>query len=380
MTTVRLTDQQSKLLESILERLSLLHTESRSFGRKFAKECVESAIWKVMEANGDANSIASDAVSVVASKFEVPFYQWEVFLPVTGIEQLGTSSWKFGNIAIISTEGATFKRKTHKGLSTGFIRIGGFPNKYFASVKVTAIDQESAISLAHHVVEFHVSVLNALACLGGVAKRDRLGSSYGNFGEVLNSWILCGRDGKFGGKGSQTIPLAGLHPHLLKSSTLMADLHPRILEREIKNGTNDFYAKRIFPALKWLGKGIMRSSPEEKFLYYFLAMESLVFEEDFRGQVVVELKRRISTILFFKRSYLMDAAEAFTKFDHLYELRSSIVHRGGTEITQSDIELAHDLVLGVVYKMMNHHFFRTMETSDAFESWISSEYLKSDQK
>lgn len=375
--SIKFGDYDSKMYENLQDKLSLVHSKSRKYGRQYAKDILTEAMWEVLDSNKSPNAAAIEAVEGIVRKLQVPIRTWQVYYPLTGFDIRKRTEWNFGAIRVVKATNKKFQHDVVKPLNQSSVKTNLTGIHFYAQVSVEAIDSDSALAKAKPILDLHIDTLNSMAIISGSTKHESVFSSYMAIGETVHFFVLIGADNMFGWKRCMSLSLAGFNPHLLRSSQFIKLFGRNTISRELRAYSNDFFIKRIFPALKWSGRAAFQRKDEEIFLYYFLALESIYFESQYSGELMKELKSRIYTLLFTNRGWLGSSIEPYNKFGHLYKLRSDIVHRGGVEVSERDIELIKDLVVGSLFKIMRYGFFRQMKTSEQFESWFNSQKVPS---
>jgi Apea-like HEPN len=120
-------------------------------------------------------------------------------------------------------------------------------------------------------------------------------------------------------------------------------------------------AERFHQGLGWLTRARQSDDRAERLLYFFTAIEALLSTDDKSAPVVQTIARNAAAILTPDISARVKTAK---KIRELYDLRSSVVHRGSrpvsspqTQITQKIAEDLFWLVLNRVDLSMKHSAF-----------------------
>jgi len=308
-------------------------------------------------------------VEVVEEKYKIKLTKWDVYYPVSGINFKNGTKWNFGRVTFVKNSNRAFKKAIN---TSPMCSLNDLNVSCFAYIEVIAADSQSAIRISEPVLDFHIATLNALSNISGSYRVDSTFSSYMPLGESIHSLIFVGQKGyTLGWSRCMSLHLAGFNPHLLRGSQFIKGFSTRLIGKQLKTGTSDLFEKRLLLSLKWVGKATFQKTNEEKFLYYCLAFEALLYEQKFEKDVMATLKKRTYKLLFTKGRYLGSSINSHNKFDYIYDIRSAIVHRGGIEVTDSDIFLIRDLVIGCLFKFYHDKSLSRIKTSNQLEKWLT---------
>lgn len=356
----------------ILQILFDIYPKSKNYGKKYAEQTLKEAVWSVLRSKKGPNDSWKNGLKTIKKKYQITPISLNVYFPVSGISFKGTK-WDFGPATFIKLNNRQFK----KILDNNFLTTkwsSANPNiNCFIKVKVKAADLSSAVNIAKPKADLYIAVLNALSDIAGSSKPGNIFSSYMSIGESLHSSLMVFQGNKIIGiSRCVTFSLSGFNPHVLRAYSFIRKFRIIKISKELKKYNKSLFLERIFPALKWMGKAACQKTSEEIFLYYCLGLESIIFDSKFRGEMVDILQKRVRRLLFTSGSYLGNSIQSYNNFEYLYEIRSKIVHRGGTEVADNDIFLIRNLVVGCLYKILNNESsFSRYKTSDQFEKWLS---------
>ena len=366
-------EEQYTKYQGFITKLHALYPHSKNYDRRYAESKFREAMFQATKFSGDPNVNAKDAFKITIEAFQHTLCDWRVYIPVSGLALYKKTSWSFGKVFFCSKANRTFKLDAGElFMSSDNVTIHTV-SRYYARLDVEAVDVSAATNLAIQEVEKHVNVLNALGRLYGAIKPKDPHNMYGDKGVVINDWTIhCTITPRTSGlRLGRSVALGGFNPTMLKAPFLRTHYKWRWISKQLKNPTSTLFEERILPALKWIGKSALRTSNEEIFLDYSLAVEAMYFETKHSGELTKELQLRIYKLLFTNTSYLSSAIESYNKFEYIYDLRSRIVHRGGVEVSENDIQLMYDLARASLQKIIYYPRFR-QRTSKRFESWLMS--------
>jgi hypothetical protein len=310
---------------------------------------------------------SADGLKYVEDKFSISLSTWDVYFPVSGMLLHKKTKWAFGLAEFITTNNRSLL-KLIKLNQPHLFELG--PINCYLHLEVEASDHSSAINTSRPIADLHIAVLNALANIGGSASHNDPFSSYGNVGEHIHTCTLVRKNNLLGCSRSMSLNLAGFSPHVLTAHPFIKKFDSLKISKKLTDIDDSLYQKRLIPALKWLGKAISQNSEEEVFLYYCLAFEAILYESNFKENLMDNLRKRAYKLMFTSGNYLGGSVTAFNKFSYLYGIRSAIVHRGGTEVTEEDVKLIKDLVVGGLYKFFGKNSCSKFKTSEELEKWL----------
>jgi len=355
----------------ILQTLFDIYPKSKNYGKSYAEQTLKEAIWSVLKSKKELGESWKDGLKVIRNKYQIKPTLWSLYFPVSGINFKGTK-WIFGSVSFCKLNNRSFRKDIGRNLNAKELNSIQKNISCFLNVKIKAADFSSAVKIAKPTADLHIATLNALSNIAGSSKSDSVFSSYMIVGESVHSLVIAKDKSHFGFSRCMSLNLAGFNPHVLRAYPFIKRFGIKKISKELKKYDNSLFLKRIFPALKWTGRAVCQDTNEEVFLCYCLALESILYDSKSREEVVETLQRRVYKLLFSSGSYLGGSIKSYNKFEYLYEVRSKVVHRGETQITDDDIFLIRDLVIGSLYKVLYHksHLSR-YRTSDQFEKWLS---------
>ncbi len=369
---VVLIDKEIEKHQDLLKVLSEIYPESKKYGKRYAEQTLKEAIWSVLGSKKEPKDSWKSGLKTINNKYQITLKMLTVYFPVSGISFKGTK-WAFGPATFIKLGNREFKKILDNNFLTTKWSSANLKINCFIEIKIKAADLSSSVNIAKPKADLYIAVLNALSDIAGSSNPGNIFSSYMGVGESLHSSLMVFQGNKIIGiSRCLTFSLSGFNPHVLRAYPFIRKFRIIKISKELKKYNNGLFLKRIFPALKWMGKAVCQETSEEIFLYYCLGLESIIFDSKFRGEMMNTLQKRIYRLLFTSGSYLGKSIQSYNNFKYLYEIRSKIVHRGGIEVADNDIFLIRNLVLGCLYKILNNKSsFSRYKTSDQFEKWLS---------
>lgn len=144
----------------------------------------------------------------------------------------------------------------------------------------------------------------------------------------------------------------------------------------IFNGNKKNLSSRVGQGLGWLTRGRRSRDRAERFLFFFTAIEALLSSQDTSAQVIQTIARRAAVMLADKST---DREWWASKIKRLYVTRSSLVHRGDREVSQTDANeaqfVAELLYCGILRKedltTRFSDFEKCLDSATYGSKWIS---------
>lgn len=102
----------------------------------------------------------------------------------------------------------------------------------------------------------------------------------------------------------------------------------------IFNASKNSLGERVGQGLGWLSRGRQTADRAEKFLFFFTAIEALLSSDDKTAPVVQTISRYVAVILQNDAKLRFQLAN---NVKSLYETRSSLVHSGKRNVSNSDV-------------------------------------------
>lgn len=129
----------------------------------------------------------------------------------------------------------------------------------------------------------------------------------------------------------------------------------------------------LISAMQWAGKATAAVRKEEAFLWYAIALESLILMDNDREELNYRLRTRTAHLL---GRDLDGRKELSRKVRDMYKIRSKIVHSGWFEVTDADLSLMRVLAKGSILTILNDERFRSMKSVNDLVDWFNDQVLK----
>ncbi|MBB5066775.1 HEPN domain-containing protein [Granulicella mallensis] len=249
----------------------------------------------------------------------------------------------------------------------GSLFIGGNPTRTeFASVRVIAIDDQTAQAKTKQLLASHLAVLNAL-CAEAWPSYYRLSDSYIDpmdfrmIGTVLPS-------GEWGGSMTR---VRSVYP--LPSVKLRSIIESERSKRASALMTSkDEVSRRIRAGYELAGKACSTVDPATAFVLFTIALESSVMGGT-STEITHQLAMRVAHLV--SNSVSERAATARLVKD-LYKTRSKIVHRGETDITSREVNQIRILCLDSLRELAALAERDCMTQNAEFTRWFEMRQLQ----
>lgn len=274
----------------------------------------------------------------------------------TGIEQF----WKRAEELIPKYR----DRKPPEGVAPDF--KSHFSNRFIAQVRVRAVDSKAARNRAVKEIK------RTLDCINFYADREK-GMGVYVLGETQQGPRLDASirlTGETGMNLQHTLqpPWRGMpikqiaqRPGFARMSELLAKPQP--------GGLDD----RILTALQWAGRARIDPRPEERFLLYAVALETLLLGTRNATDLGYKLKLRCAHLVSAKD--INSRKLTVKQMGGLYATRSRIVHSGRFDITDSELYLIDEYARIALFIVLTREPFTQMTTEDELENWFEAQVL-----
>lgn len=133
------------------------------------------------------------------------------------------------------------------------------------------------------------------------------------------------------------------------------------------------FQRRVLSSLAWAGRASAAMRRDESFLFFAIALETLLTKTGSRTGVTDRLRLRAARLI----GLAPDTRKRVLKMvDRAYERRSELVHTGDTsELTESDWEALRELAQRALTGILTDERFSFMRQAQEFEEWFEKELL-----
>lgn len=234
-----------------------------------------------------------------------------------------------------------------------------------AFVKVEAVDRDSAVEIARDEVRAALDAIHFVDSLitnRGISRPASIDGFESSAGSVLT--LQPGQSFSYGrGGGGRFIQMDavfgkdGVSAGVRKVSRLFAASTPT--DRQLRTKT----------AIAWFGRATHCTRTAEAFLFYLIALESLLLGGSNTGELTYRLRLRAAHLL---GRGTQGRKWVFDQIAGLYAIRSAIVHRGVREVVPDDLGTARLIVQRAIFDMI--HTRRISKRLD-LEEWFNRQAL-----
>jgi hypothetical protein len=136
------------------------------------------------------------------------------------------------------------------------------------------------------------------------------------------------------------------------------------------------FRERILTAMKWAGKGDFAENNEDSFLFFALALESLILGAKNESELRYRFALRLAHLLGSTKPERLKIQKYAKKT--LYDIRCALVHTGQAQIPDSDLDTLGRMTFGSIFKLMRDEKFQGINTDNALENWFEEACLNGD--
>lgn len=321
----------------------------------------------------------------VETQLNRPVGDWKVFSLVDGLK-VAEDSHEFGSVeflefgrnhadALLEELSQAYSRDRLELLVSPTIR-DSLNGRTVALVRVKAFEAEAARANALKGLQLTVDVLNVYADMlynpGLMVRVDLPRASRYRASEVVLTMQVAP---SIQVSISHTA-VGAIHPlHTADLQTGQANqLGVAKISSILKKSSNSELESAILAAMQWAGRATADDRPEESFLLYAIALESILakMRDDF--PITYRLSTRCAHLL---ASGLENRRRVSNEIRRLYGMRSAIVHGGKYEVSQSDLHSIRFLALNSIIAVLTDDRFSGFTALADLDEWFQDQVLLS---
>ena len=348
----------------VVTHLHEKHAQCRQLSIKALQECLYGALNIVADgihhSESDPRDHIPQAIEHVRSVLSEPLQDYECWLQVTGIEPqslpLTLGNISFSHLRSTARNASRMSlHNLHSSLPSSTLRSiqdhsgSGFIGTTVGICHPQARDVTAAMEQADEMVRSTIECLNFLIDLvePGRASVSLLSQST-SAGE--SSRLLAALDGRstmhsWQKRSPILIPIEGWR----NPATSIGEAFSRI-DGLLRNHNLNPVESLLLSAVRWAGRAVAATSPQDAFLFSAIALECLTIPSS-NTELTYRLSHRVACLLEDGYEERLRVAE---KVKYLYSIRSKIVHSGDFS---ASIELQHemrDIVTQTIIRVLNN--------------------------
>ncbi len=340
------------------------------FSRVFISNKINGLIQTLLDVNDqDLQAKTAENVRRLVQELEkTAIVQWNIMIPIANLTlkippfQIGRVSFALMDKQLTDETLLAIKEINERTISPEEVKRkgmkmivelvqSGYVNKSVATVTVEAADQDSAVEHAEEEIEH---ALNALRFYGrAVLQNDgrRYRIFIGAEGTIFSSkhTTICLMP-----KQQFTLPFRHtgyFFPYEIDTKTIaliqklwLAELSG-VLQKHDKKRTE--FEKLLVTAIDFFGIAMNQLNPREAYLSFVTSLESLLLKENEPRGLLAERVAIIVGETYKARE------ELFKQMEHIYYIRSRIVHNGFTDITEDDVGLVSIIAFQAILHLVS---------------------------
>jgi hypothetical protein len=369
-------------LDRVLSMLSPDEGQPRAMSRATVNTLVSEAIEASLKEN---NSVSVDerigaSIALLETKLKAQPSDWEVWRTVDRLK-VPAEGFTLGKVFFCSAEHEAAK-KTRERMVTWLESkfnpllpqtvLHFWPERYSAQtlcrIATKAVDATAARELADGELQTTMAVLNFFASLVFDTSFLPVVCIPGNVSTYTISELATPKEPEPAFFSAHS---AHRYTAPFDLSTLNSD--PRVGAAFAKAGSllrdegqRDF-RDRLLTAIKWAGKGAASQTEEDAYLFYAIALESLLIGGKKHDQIAYKLRLRAAHLIGINPK---GRASVRDHVKDLYDLRSAMVHSGKTRIPKTDLVLLRFLTQSCIIHILGTDRFEKITTDEAIEQWF----------
>jgi hypothetical protein len=369
------TDLAGSICETVAER--------RPVSKQAIKGLVDDFFMRALP-NGDhtTNPNLGDQLSREADELKTALFDkpqdWEARLVVEGLAPSGLPC-RVGNVQFQHLDDAGLAglkehvsvliknlqpRDVDSALTTMSNNLEVWRGKTIAVLSINAVDGEAAIQAAKRKLQITVDAINLFS------PRESMGGWVFLPGDTMpqREFVLATCENSI----TPVFRSAGPRRKIPLSQISQRKGFARVSELLGKESPIDL-EDRILASVQWAGRAQVEARPEEAFLLYAIALESLLLGRDVKTELTYRLAVRCAHIV--GGPTLEDKKRVIDQIQSLYQLRSRIVHSGSFVVGEPQLALIRDYALLTVLLVVDRAPFDSMRTVKEFETWLENQVL-----
>jgi hypothetical protein len=176
------------------------------------------------------------------------------------------------------------------------------------------------------------------------------------------------------------LPFDVVHPKLLFKflhEQMPAHRVEALIGRQAKG---DDMTPRLRSALRYIGRAQQcrfENRHDDSFLYFIVAVEALLGNQDYRDSINYQLRMRIAHLIGQSFSERIEIERQVT---HLYDVRSKLLHRGMRQVRAADLNEASTYAIRCLIAIIFDRPAKDFSKFAELESWFRSRLLAGGEK
>lgn len=353
------------------------------------EEALQDAVLKSLNINEhfpntSFNSRLNDSLQELEARLIATPTEWNVFLQVLGVK-LKTSCFSFGNFRFLPSDKSTRAflwqlgaeiiqnssdtaeaKKTFKKHLRREIKRDLFEG-VVAWIRVNALDDKAARSNAIEELGLTLDVLNLFTLVvhpRGMEVRAYLPGQAHYHATTLS--IAYQKGVKYNAESGLRGPIDLFSlVHLNNNPVARRSLCK--LSRILKQKGPDDFPKRLLASIRFAGRATVNRVREESFLQHAIAMESLLADKEGAGEITFKLAARCAHLIGKDKQ---ERSDIFKEIKKLYKVRSKIVHRGSTDLSDIQLSQLQNYVRRVLFEILAKDTFDHILKEEQFLEWF----------
>ena len=370
-----LTDDEKRQFQITLQKLVAKLASDEYLSESTISNALQNAIFESLDIRArrsdDFASRLDKAILKLSQLASLPAEAHECLIEVSGLDPESLPA-KFGSVKFVNFNRHQSRRLEQKALSDSqddlarrqFVRDHAkrMLGYCFGVIAVDARDAKAALALAERRVRSTVDALNFFT--------DMMPYNHG--------WVFLPGDRERRATTSATIkpdgschfnmartkPLGQFSIEKLRRTKSALPLVKSVskLLRKDRNETEEL----LLTAVQTAGRATVATRPEESFLLFAIALESIVLPQQ-RPELTHRLSLRVARLLAKDRS---SRTRHSKKIKDLYGIRSRIVHSGSYEIDINELNSIRIYTKEIIAEMLSNTKARGCRTKRELNDWL----------
>lgn len=371
-----------EILFSITEGISSFSPISR----KFVVEAFQATILESLAITGTSHNKNLDqridqAISNLQSTLHKGPIEFIVYYPIFGLSDLGLP-FNIGNVEFfilqedtldeINESYLTRNPSANKQEIINSFNIANLVGRTFAKLHVLSNDKDAAERIAINEIRYITDIINFFVDLVPYSTNSFLYLP-GDSNRELVFHALRRKDQVASTMGERIVgPISTVSYPRLMETDAEHNIGFHIMCSILSQKTTNLQGI-LLNAIRWAGKASMNHAlghEEQAFLFYTIALESIILCDNDRDELRYRLSLRIAHLLGSSGQSRPGIAKLVKD---LYDIRSKIVHNGNFEIVDTDLSSLRFIVKSCLIHLLRDDPFTNMKSPQDLQIWFDQQ-------
>lgn len=366
---VRLNGRAAELYEAVLQEFldSYAPNEGSPTSAKEVQDLFDRALLAALGSRGQNQPIRTRAfarrvraqAAALHKALQVESVEWRVYVPLEG--PLVPAKLAFGQVEFLPSASRAVKALQR------ISEVGAaFHTTTIAKLVVRATDGEAARALAGQRLRQTLDVLDFIGPTLEAPYLEPTAAFQSIEGPGASAIVAV---------GPQHVDYTGIDYNVRLRElprTQRRTRLERLIHELLRIAAPNRLQTRLVNAIAWAGRANVERRRDQAFLMKMIALESALTMSEGRNTPTERLRARVAQIV---GGSLSDRRAVFERMMLLYQIRSSIVHSGTSELTDTIMKEISALTRRAIEALLTSRAFSRMTQESQLERWFEDQTL-----